>query len=48
LARIIEMCKFNGLTAIGSPSQIRQPFLDLAYYRLRESFALLAYWLIGK
>jgi len=48
LARVIEMCRFNGVQAIGSPSNIRQPFLDLAYYRLRESVALLAYWLVGK
>lgn len=48
LARVIEMCRFNGLLAVGSPSHISQPFLDLAYYRLRESVALLAYWLTGK
>jgi vancomycin permeability regulator SanA len=48
LARAIEMCKFNGIDAIGSPSGIKQPFLDLAYYRLRESVALLAYWILGK
>jgi vancomycin permeability regulator SanA len=48
LARVIEICKFNGITAIGSPSRIRQPFLDLGYYRIRESIALLAYWLLGK
>jgi len=48
LARVCEMCKFNGLTAIGSPSRIRQPFLDLGYYRFRESMALLEYWLLGR
>jgi uncharacterized SAM-binding protein YcdF (DUF218 family) len=48
LARAIEMCKFNGIDAIGSPSGIKQPFFDLAYYRLRESVALLAYWILGK
>jgi len=48
LARAIEMCKFNGIDAIGSPSGIKQPFFDLAYYRLRESIALLAYWILGK
>jgi len=48
LARAIEMCKFNGIDAIGSPSGINQTFFDLAYYRLRESVALLAYWILGK
>lgn len=48
LARVNEMCKFNGIIAIGSPSNIDQTFVDLAWYRLRESVALLAYWLIGK
>ena len=48
LARVLEMAKFNGLTAIGSPSNINQNFFDLLFYRLRESVALLAYWLLGK
>jgi len=48
LARVCEMCKFNGITAIGSPSRIHQPFLDLLYYRFRESMALLEYWLLGR
>jgi uncharacterized SAM-binding protein YcdF (DUF218 family) len=48
LARVVEMCKFNGLTAIGSPSRIRQPVIDLLYYRLRESVALLEYWMLGR
>ncbi len=48
LARVGEMCKFNGVDAITAPSRIEQPFLDLAWYRVRESMALLAYWLIGK
>ena len=48
LARVIEMCRFNGVDAIGSPSGIKQTFTDLAYYRLRESVALLAYWVLGK
>ncbi len=48
IARVIEMCRFNGLIAIGSPSRIHQPFLDLLYYRLRESVALLEYWLLGR
>lgn len=48
LARVGEMCKFNGVNAIGAPSRIEQPIYDLAWYRLRESMALLAYWLIGK
>jgi len=48
LARILEMCKFNKIQAIGTPSKIQQPFLELAFYRARESFALVAYWLLGK
>jgi uncharacterized SAM-binding protein YcdF (DUF218 family) len=48
LARVCEMCKFNGLQVIGSPSRIHQPFLDLLYYRMRESVALLEYWMLGR
>jgi uncharacterized SAM-binding protein YcdF (DUF218 family) len=48
LARVCEMCKFNGLQVIGSPSRIHQPFLDLLYYRIRESVALLEYWMLGR
>lgn len=48
LARVTEMCRFNDLTVIGTPSRIHQPFLDLLYYRLRESVALLEYWLLGR
>jgi vancomycin permeability regulator SanA len=48
LARVVEMCRFNGLHAVGSPSRIRQPFMDLLYYRLRESLALLEYWMLGR
>jgi uncharacterized SAM-binding protein YcdF (DUF218 family) len=46
LARVCEMCRFNGLTVIGSPSHIHEPFLDIAYYRLRESVAMLEYWFL--
>src|SRR6185436_14908748 len=46
LARVLEMCKFNGIRAIGMPSGIKQEFYDLLYYRLRESIALLAYWIL--
>jgi uncharacterized SAM-binding protein YcdF (DUF218 family) len=48
LARVCEMCKFNGLNVIGSPSHIHTPILDLAYYRFRESVALLEYWFLGR
>ncbi len=48
LGRVLEMCKFNHINAIGTPSRIKQPFLELAFYRCRESIALLAYWLLGK
>ncbi len=48
LARVCEMCAFNGLSVIGSPSHIHEPFFDLAYYRLRESVALLEYWFLGR
>ena len=48
LARVCDMCKFNGLTVIGSPSPIKEPFLDLAYYRLRESIATIEYWMLGR
>ena len=48
LARVLEMCKFNHISAIGTASHIQQPFFELAFYRTRESLALLAYWLFGK
>lgn len=48
LARVLEMCKFNGIDAIGMASGIKQEFFDLLYYRLRESIALIAYWILGK
>ncbi len=48
LARVCEMCKFNGLSVIGSPSHLHEPLLDLAYYRLRESVALVEYWFLGR
>lgn len=48
LARVCEMCKFVGIAAIGSPSHIHQPFQDILYYRIRESMALLEYWLLGR
>ncbi|MDP4220203.1 MAG: YdcF family protein [Bacteroidota bacterium] len=48
LARALEICKFNNVEALGTPSGIKQSFLDLGYYRLRESVALLAYWILGK
>lgn len=48
LSRALEMCVFNEIDAVGTPSGIKQSFPDLAYYRLRESIALLAYWILGK
>ncbi|MDP4199346.1 MAG: YdcF family protein [Bacteroidota bacterium] len=48
LARVSEMCRFNRLSTIACPSRIRQSFLDLLYYRLRESVALMEYWLLGR
>jgi uncharacterized SAM-binding protein YcdF (DUF218 family) len=48
LARVCEMCKFVGLTAIGSPSHIHQPFREILFYRIRESMALIEYWLLGR
>jgi vancomycin permeability regulator SanA len=48
LARVLEMCSFNNINAIGTPSRISQGFTDILFYRLRESVALLAYWILGK
>jgi uncharacterized SAM-binding protein YcdF (DUF218 family) len=48
LARVLEMCSFNSIDAIGTPSRIGQEFSDILFYRLRESVALLAYWTLGK
>lgn len=48
LARVLEMCSFNSIDAMGTPSRIAQGFTDILFYRLRESVALLAYWMLGK
>jgi len=48
LARASEMCRFNRLTVIACPSNIHQSFLDLLYYRVRESMALVEYWMLGR
>ena len=48
LARVCDICQFNGLTVIGTPSPIKQPFLDMAYYRFRESIAMIEYWMLGR
>ena len=48
LARVLEMCSFNNIDAIGTPSRISQGFTDILFYRMRESVALLAYWMLGK
>lgn len=48
LARVSEMCRFHGLKTIACPSRIKQAVIDLLYYRLRESVALLEYWLLGR
>lgn len=48
LARVLEMCSFNNIDAIGTPSRIAQGFSDILFYRMRESVALLAYWMLGK
>jgi uncharacterized SAM-binding protein YcdF (DUF218 family) len=48
LARAIEMSKFNGVDAVGCPSGYQHSVVSLIYSRIRESIALLAYWLLGK
>lgn len=48
LARVLEMCSFNDIDAVGTPSRNAQGFTDILFYRLRESVALLAYWILGK
>jgi len=47
LARVHEMCKFLNLDALQIPSGHELKWEKLLYYRLRETFALLLFWLSG-
>ena len=47
LKRALEICQFNDLTAIGVSSESPLGPQNLAVYHIRESGALLLYWLFG-
>ncbi len=47
LARVLEICKFFNVNAIGIESDYNLTWKKLLYYRLRESVALLFFWLFA-
>jgi vancomycin permeability regulator SanA len=47
LKRALEICQFNGINAIGVSSESPLGPQNLALYHLRESGALILYWLFG-
>jgi len=47
LTRVLEICKFFGVKAIGVASDYKLTSEKLLYYRLRESIALLFFWLFA-
>ncbi|MEG8947111.1 YdcF family protein [Rosettibacter firmus] len=47
LPRLMEMCKFFDLEASAIASNYRLSFSKTVYYRLRESIALLLFWLFA-
>jgi len=47
LARVIEMCRFFKVKAAVSASQYKLSLEKLVYYHIRESIALLQFWLFG-
>lgn len=47
LTRALEICDFNGIQALGVSSESPLGPQNLALYHVRESFALVLYWLYG-
>lgn len=47
LARVMEMCKFFGVKAIGIQSNYHLNWEKLLYYRLRETIALINFWIFA-
>jgi len=47
LKRALEICQFNGIDALGVSSESPLGPQNLALYHIRESVALILYWLFG-
>lgn len=47
LKRALEICRFNGVNAVGVSSESPLGVQNLVFYHLRESAALVLYWLFG-
>jgi vancomycin permeability regulator SanA len=47
LPRTIEMCRFFNINTDGLASDYNLSLEKLLYYRIRESFALVLFWLFG-
>lgn len=47
LKRVLEICKFFNIKAIGIASDTKYVFKKLLFYRVRESVALLLFWLFA-
>ncbi len=47
LRRALEMCAFNGIAAKGAASESPSNWALLSWYRLRDSAALILYWMFG-
>ena len=47
LTRVLEICKFFDVKAIGIASDYSLKWERLLYYRFRESIALLFFWLFA-
>ncbi len=47
LKRVLEICKFFNIKAIGIASNTKYVFKKLLFYRVRESVALLLFWLFA-
>jgi vancomycin permeability regulator SanA len=47
LKRALEICQFNGINALGVSSESPLGPQNLAVYHVRESVALILYWLFG-
>lgn len=47
LQRVMEICKFFNIKVQGIPSDTKYLFKKLLYYRIRESVALMLFWLFA-
>ncbi len=47
LARVMQMCNFFGVKAIGIQSDYHLNWEKLLYYRLRETIGLINFWIFA-